>query len=64
MFVLRLFNNNLVKCVAFGKWLSIRSKKDCLIHTVTILLYGQLNHILFSWECVGFFCWLPLQGEW
>lgn len=74
MFVLWLFNNNcfivlfllniLLSVWRFGKWVSIRSKNDFPIHTVAILLYDQLNHMLFCWQFVVLFSWLPLLGEW
>ena len=74
MFVLWLFNNNcfivlfllniLLSVWRFGKWVSIRSKNNFPIHTVAILLYDQLNHMLFCWQFVVLFSWLPLLGEW
>ena len=42
----------------FGKWVSIRCKKDWPILVATFLLYCGLNHITFRWRLLFLFSWL------
>ena len=44
----------------FGKWVSIRCKKDWPILVATLLLYGRLNHITFRWRLSFLFSWILL----
>ena len=45
----------ILKVWLFGKWASIGCRKDWAILFVTLLLYGELNNVMFRWRFLFLF---------